>query len=160
LPTTTYTPLANITVTSNTSNVSFNNIPNTYRDLIVIYSYRSTGDASLLGQLNSDSGSNYPQIWLQNSGSSTRSENLTRTGYEAGYNSTSGVTFFGQLAIMDYSTTDKHKTAVLRAASQTPDEIIARVMRWANTAAVTSLRFACTGQIAAGSTFSLYGVVA
>ena len=67
------------------------------------------------------------------------------------------------LHFMDYSATDKHKTVLGRAdvasGSFPGTEMIAT--RFASTSAITTIQvYFGTGNIAAGSTFSLYGISA
>jgi hypothetical protein len=62
--------------------------------------------------------------------------------------------------IMDYAQTDKQKTMLVRANSNT-NEVAASAVRWADTSAINSIRLvstALTSTLKAGSTFSLYGV--
>jgi hypothetical protein len=60
--------------------------------------------------------------------------------------------------IMDYSATDKHKTILYRYDRDTLTR--ADASRWANTSAITTIEWDIQGQtFAAGSTFSLYGIV-
>jgi hypothetical protein len=60
--------------------------------------------------------------------------------------------------LMDYSATDKHKTAIVRSGNNT-EGVEATASRWANTAAVTSWQiFVNVGGFASGFTFSLYGI--
>jgi hypothetical protein len=59
---------------------------------------------------------------------------------------------------MDYSATDKHKTVLVR--SNIPaDTVAAHAVRWANTAAITTVGVAAiSGTWSAGTTFALYGI--
>jgi len=163
MPTPTYTPLATITLASAVSTVSFNNIPNIYRDLIVSYSFRNNSTSGrILGRFNSDAGSNYPQIWMQNDGSSgLRPASSTLTGLEAGFNSPAGAVCTVSFSVIDYSATNKHKNVLLRINSQNPDEVVFRGFRWGNTAAINSITLVAdnSNNMTVGSIFSLYGVV-
>jgi len=163
MPTPTYTPLANVTLGSATSSVTFGSIPATYRDLICVVV--ATGSTTLQGRirLSGDTGSNYNNVRMSGSGSATSSNELS--------NQTSGflsviaqATTTGALQmninIMDYSAIDKQKTIISRA-DQAVNGTEAFANRWANTAAVTSVQIlTSTGNWAAGSTFALYGVIA
>jgi hypothetical protein len=64
--------------------------------------------------------------------------------------------------IMDYSATDKHKTAIWSSDKAGAGATERFVARWANTSAITSVRLLGVGAAtyAAGSTFALYGVSA
>jgi hypothetical protein len=65
--------------------------------------------------------------------------------------------FVGQ--VMDYSATDKHKTILKRNGGGNQDQVWGGAGRWANTGATTSLTlYYAIGNIAVGTTFSLYGI--
>jgi hypothetical protein len=68
-------------------------------------------------------------------------------------------TAFSILQIMDYSATDKHKSALTRTTHTSQSVVEALASRWANTAAITSLAVS-GGTFNVGSTFALYGIVA
>jgi hypothetical protein len=69
MPTSTYTALANLTLGTAASSITFSNIPATYRDLILITSARSsttaTGVDAIFLRYNSDTGSN-SSLWRRN----------------------------------------------------------------------------------------------
>jgi hypothetical protein len=162
MPTPTYTPLANVTLGSAASSLTFSSIPATYRDLIVVVS--AAGSTTLEGRLrlNGDSGSNYNYNRMSGSGSAA-------TGADAANQSSAFLSAIAQatttarmqmnINIMDYSATDKH-TTIINRADQAENGTDAIVNRWANTAAVTSVQIlTSTGNWASGSTFALYGVI-
>jgi hypothetical protein len=167
--TNTYIPLATVTLGSSASSVTFSSIPATYRDLVLVATARSTrADAIdyLAPRLNGDSGANYNSAFMfadpnnvANAGSNTGQTyqaDLVIPGNTAG----SGIFAVGIFQFMDYSATNKHKTTLSRGNQIGYPE--ARVARWANTAAVTSIVLSVpynSAQIAAGSTFNLYGIV-
>jgi hypothetical protein len=65
---------------------------------------------------------------------------------------------------MDYSTTDKHKSVLVRenTAGSSTTLVVAKAGRWANTSAITSIYLFVSGgySFATGTTVALYGVVA
>ena len=64
----------------------------------------------------------------------------------------------GSTQFMDYSATDKHKSALSRA-NNAEIGTMASALRWANTAAITSIEsFAFSNSWAAGGTVNLYGI--
>jgi hypothetical protein len=156
-----YIALANITLSSSAATVTFTNIPNTYRDLIIIGSGTSTGTALDIGaRFNSDSGTNYSQVAMFGLGSTSGSSSQgSETGFGLGRFSNSIANF--QTSLMDYSATDKHKTCLTRYDDATV-VTVARAGRWANTNAITSIQLynaSANGQsFAIGSTFALYGI--
>jgi hypothetical protein len=165
MPTATYTPLATVTLGSAASSVTFSSIPATYRDLILISSVRlTTGGAagSLVFRANGDTGNNYSWVYMEGNGSltasaSNSSANLGVVGQaESSSTSAFGV---GIAQFMDYAATNKHKTVLARADAPSL-QTQAWVSRWANTAAINSLLIFSSQSMVAGSTFSLYGVIA
>jgi hypothetical protein len=155
MPTPTYTPLATVTLASATSTVSFSSIPSSYRDIILVINGNASVNQFTGLRFNSDSGNNYSfvRLFSTSSSSDTRSYGLLTTG-------DSSLTLNAVAHIMDYSATDKHKTAVIR--SNIPaDNVAAQTFRWANTAAITSISVeAISTTWAVGTTINLYGVIA
>ena len=161
MPTDTYSPLANITLGTAASSVTFSSIPATYRDLVVVFT--GTGSTTLQGRirLNGDTGSNYTYIRISGSGSAATSATASGTSgfISAIAQATTTDALQMNINIMDYSATDKHKTINSRAA-QAANGTEAFVNRWANTSAVTSVQIlTSTGNWAIGTTAALYGIV-
>lgn len=164
MPTPTYTPLANITLGSSAASVTFSSISQAYRDLIlVIETLAATGSVGLTLRINGDSGSNYNYVRMDGTGSSAISgSSASQTSMLLAFygQATTTARAINTLSIMDYSATDKHKT-ILNRADQAADGTHAGAGRWASTSAITSLAFTSnSGNFAAGSTFSLFGVAA
>ena len=164
--TTAWVPLAEITLTSTDSEITFGSIPNTYRDLIVVFQYTSTSSNPLLTiRFNGDSGSNYSFVNMIGSSfgaPSSSSSTLTSIYPEAGNQSGPGTELgrgIWKFEIMDYSATDKHKTVLQRHNSiqASGTWTTAQASRWANTSAITSINFNTSVAMAIGSTFALYG---
>ncbi len=154
-----YIALANITLSSSASSVTFSNIPNTYRDLVLILSLPSiTANGYPWLRFNSDSGANYNRVTMQGDGSSTGS--FAQTGntelylpYDFVRNNINGI-----VQIMDYSATDKHKT-VLTRMNDAGLRTSATASRWASTSAITTILVdALSADYPSGSTFALYGI--
>jgi len=159
MPTPTYTPLANVTLASTTSSVTFGSIPATYRDLILVFEGTVSTTTNVLTSLNGDTSTVYTRVQMTGSGSSASSSSGTHEGLYTVYGQ-SGERVFAQLQIFDYSATDKHKTALSRGHTSGA-EVAARALRWPSTAAVVSLAASSTsGTFNTGCTFSLYGVIA
>ena len=159
MPTSTYTPLANLTLGSTASSVTFSSISQSYRDLIlVINAPMSSGGVFGYLRFNGDSGSNYSAVRMFGSGSSA--------GSDTGLIGASAINFsefyveqnITTVNIMDYTATDKHKT-VLSRANAPSNYVFGIAGRWANTAAITSLTISTSSSTwAAGGTFALYGI--
>jgi hypothetical protein len=162
MPTPTYTALATVTLGTATASVTFSSIPATYRDLILVSDYKTSVASNSLLRFNSDSGSNYPYVAMGGNSDGTSSFSATENALYLNVNSTQvekQTTTI--LNVMDYSATDKHKTNLVRNGGQNADVVWAYAPRWANTAAITTMALTLSsGNYSAGSTFSLYGVIA
>lgn len=156
--TNTYIALAQTTLSSATSTVTFSSIPATYRDLVLVITASSTSGVAETGlRFNSDTGSNYSRVLMFGSGSSTGSFSST-ISYIGLIDAFTSVGSMSIAQIMDYAQTDKHKTVLLRR-SFPADSVAASAIRWANTAAITTLNiFTVSSSLAAGTTIALYGV--
>ena len=167
MPTPTYDLIASTTLAAASPSVTFSSIPATYRDLVLVYSGRTSGTAdgdALNARFNGDTGSNYSGVrmgGLVGFGpfSNTFTETFTYIGridtsISSNIDPTPGV-----VSIMDYSATDKHKTTLSRSGYQR-GLVDATATRWANTAAITTIELtAATGtNFVAGFTFNLYGI--
>jgi hypothetical protein len=162
MPTPTYTPLATRTLTGSAASVTFSSIPATYRDLVLVIESQGTTTQDHRIRFNADSGSNYSRVSM--SGNTTAAVGAAGTGTEGVISSwafaTTSQAILIAVQIMDYSATDKHKTALVRS-NNPASGVEAHAVRWASTAAVTSiLVFPSTGSWATGGVFSLYGVIA
>lgn len=160
MPTAQYTALANVTLGSTVSSVTFSSISGSYRDLmvVVIPVAASTGYGTGL-RFNGDSGSNYYNIRVLGNGSTATSSFTPASRAYMNFGTTiptsSEAMAIGH--IMDYSATNKHKTVLARGdvASNGTEMVTAR---WDNTAAITSVGVQFLGNGVSGSTVALYGV--
>lgn len=156
----THVLLNQITLASASSSVTFSSISQSYCDLVLVFQGTSSTDDQLSMRFNSDSGNNYN--WVQigadpGSGLFTGAP-ANQNRVRIGLSSTSQGSHITQ--IMDYSTADKHK-ATLSRSNKAASDVRTITGRWANTAAITSIDVIQDGgNIAAGTTISLYGVYA
>jgi hypothetical protein len=161
VPQPTYTPLANVTLGTAATSVTFSSIPATYRDLILIITAQRTGTPVNVGmRFNGDSGSNYSSVYMTGTGSSSVSATVSSTNFQLDlypYPPSSGFNNY-IVQMMDYSATDKHKPILVRV-NDAGNATEASAGRWASTAAVNSLALTLSN-FNTGSTFSLYGVIA
>lgn len=161
-----YVALANVTLASSTPSITISSIPQSYRDLVLVMQIRTTRSAASDGgfvRANGDSGSNYTRTGMYGTGSSTGAFAGTESGFYlsiTGASATSGIFDINVLQIMDYSATDKHKTALLRESENQVVTVLAEAQRWANTSAITSLTIVpqVGPSLNSGTTISLYGV--
>lgn len=151
----TYEPLETIVLDNAASSVTFFNISQDYRDLVVVINGTATGFESIIFQFNGDTtDANYANVLMYGDGASAGS--TSGNGGKGGLIQTTLSNSIAQ--IMDYTATDKHKTFISRgnvAGNQTR----ATASRWANTSAITSIRFHVGAQsFNAGTTFELFGI--
>jgi hypothetical protein len=162
MPTPTYTALATVTLGSSVSSVTFSSIPATYRDLIVVASaLAATANSNVILRVNGDATSgNYSRVTMNGTGSiATSSTGDPQFVTEYAYMTTTSRVII-KTSFLDASATDKHKTYLTRSDNSATGTT-ALANRWANTAAITSIGLlGDTSNFAAGSTFSLYGVIA
>ncbi len=160
MPTPTYTPIATVTLTSAVPDVIFNNIPATYRDLILVATQGVASSMSAVLRFNTDAGvGNYRYQSFRGNGTTA-----TAYGQATSYIAITETAFTTntqyQIQILDYSATDKGKTIVGRHNNAANDASMV-CGRWVGTAAVNRVWLTFFGiNATAGSTFSLYGIVA
>jgi len=150
MATPTYELIETHTSTTNTA-FSFTNIPQDYRDLILV---TSGGRSTKSLRLNNDSGFNYNFVYMDTLGSSPRSNSSSNSAslffhFEAG---------LSIMQIMDYAETDKHKSILMRINDADSPRVLAEAARYASTNAVTSIDILSTFGDGLPVTFSLYGI--
>lgn len=166
MPTSTYTALAKVTLSSSDSSITFSSIPNTYRDIVISMSIKnsSTSGGPFI-RFNSDTGNNYIMVQMANDGVNTPLFNTGTTNYGwLSPNSNFSSTSFDNIEvnIFDYSTTDKQTTYLSRMDA--PNSGVyhnALAVRWNSTAVINTIEVATTANaFAAGSTIGLFGIEA
>ena len=166
----TYVALDKITVTTATPSITFTGISGAYTDLVLVVSARSTYAAAevagfiRLGNGSIDTGSNYSRTRLLGTGSaasSARASNLTATPWDAipGSTSASGNFCTTIISIQNYSNTTTYKTFLIRA-NEPNNYVEAEVGLWRGMSAINQVQIYGDGggDLAVGSTFSLYGI--
>lgn len=162
MPTPTYIPIANTTLSTTNTTITFSSIPATYRDLILIVNTSTGGALAARLRFNGDAGANYGCVSMRGNGSATVSGlGNSNSNVFLNYNFDIGANTTGLLIsnIMDYSTTNTWKT-VLNRSGATSNGTEANANVWRNTAAINSVQVFCDGTFAVGTSFALYGVVA
>jgi len=157
MPKPTYIQLSNITLAASSLSVTFSNIPQNYRDLVLVWSGAASANTGLGVIFNSDTGSNYTRNLMIGTGSSVVAASQTDNGFgETGTTQSNNI-----FHIMDYSAIDKHKTVLVKV-SATSNFVAANAGRWANNSAITSVTLdpASTNTFSANSVFTLYGIEA
>jgi hypothetical protein len=158
----TYTPIATYTVPSATASYTFSSIPGTYTDLVLIANVQgTTGGNGTTVQFNSDTSTNYSYTLVDGSGSSATSARSTNsTNIQSGL--VDNVSWGTQIIhIMNYSNTTTYKTVLGRGNDTL--QLRATVGLWRNTSAISSVTVLAAPNaynFIAGSTFTLYGILA
>jgi hypothetical protein len=165
MPTTTYTPIASITLAATASSVVFSGLPQTFRDLILVYTAMTdANNRDVRVRCNGVSTQSYPVVVMAGSGSSALSTSRTTdTGFVFHYFADSS-TNANQVPViaqfLDYSATDKQKI-VLARANNSAVGVNATAGRFTTNDAITSVSVhADSGTFSVGFTASLYGIVA
>lgn len=160
----TYDSIATTTVVTPTSTINLTSIPGTYTDLVLIAVARhSAGGFPLLINFNNGNVSGWSRTGLQANGSAVS----TYTSVDAlggvslgdlGFNQPS----FHKIDIFSYTNTSHTKTFLVNQNSDQNGNglAISFVGNFPSTSAITEINLYTTnGNFAAGSVFSLYGIL-
>lgn len=160
----TYTPIATTTFGSAASSYTFSSIPSTYTDLqIVIYVPTNSINNDLYMQVNSDTATNYSATWLSGNGTAASSSRNTSTNGAritalSSPQTTTPNTSIVQL--MNYSNATTYKTFMNRG-SNSATGIDAFICLWRSTSAINTIKiYPASGNMAIGTTMTLYGILA
>jgi hypothetical protein len=160
-----FTPLANITVSSQVTSVTFSSISQNYRDLFIVVRTIASANYQGLGmKFNGDSSSIYSDVFIRNDPSSFSGSTYPQHNLYSSGSSTNDLTL-AIVNVFDYSATDKHKSSITKSGNTlgTMETSGAMAHRWPNTSAITSVTILASGYtqpFAVGTTISLYGVSA
>ena len=157
----TYTPIATTTLGSSASSYTFNSIPSTYTDLVLVSTFNGSGFtwSTRVGNGSADSGANYSITRLYGTGSAADSNRYSSETYFTG-NITGATAANSIIQINNYSNTTTFKPSLNRF-NDAGAIVFAIVGLWRNTAAIDTLQIiANSGSLPAGSTFTLYGIKA
>jgi hypothetical protein len=168
MATNTYVAIETQTVASTVASVTIGSggtIPQTYTDLILVVSGKSTSGIVNWGlRFNGDTGSNYSRTLMFGNGSTTGGARQTSsTSANPGFLTTAGSPTIIQ--IMNYRNTTTYKSWIARAGDAS-DSVSLSVGMWrgstgsATNQPITSITLFSDGStsIAAGTTFTLYGI--
>lgn len=167
----TYDKIASYTVTgsplSGTTGVTFNTIPQTYTDLVVVQNVFLTVNPAIVcmrvGNGSVDTGSNYSYTNFSANGSSAssgRGSNITLWISVLAHTGT-GVGLY-RTDIMNYSNTTTNKTAMARYDNNPYGATDSITQLWRSTSAINTIQcFLDRAEFyGIGSTFNLYGIKA
>jgi hypothetical protein len=167
MPTQTYTPIARQVLASASTTVTFSTIPGDYTDLELVASVQASASGQgLTMQFNNDNGTGslYSNTGLRANGSTAVSFRQTSNTNILLSNiaepPTSGSFGLYNAKFLNYANANVFKTTLVRSNSAAfATEMFADL--WRNTNAITSIKITISGgNIAAGSTFTLYGIKA
>lgn len=160
----TYEAIANVTLGAANSTIQISSIPQTYTDLVIIYSVRgSATNVNTYFRFNSNStGANYGQQLMYSSGA-------TNTGYRFGsgnefvinyQNSLNSLLFnHGRIDIFNYTGTSNRKS-ILYTFNRDGNFLERGGGTWNQTSAISTVSLhASVNSFAANSTMALYGIL-
>lgn len=161
----TFTPIQSVTLGSDAASVTFSDIPQGYRDLVVVCQAQSTtvdvGTGFFRLNFNGDTGANYSDTLLFGNGTSPGNNRASSSAYIRlliPYANASGVVppIF-TMSVVSYANTNVFKTTLIEEA--TVVYATRRVGLWRSTAAVTSLSLSVpANSMKSGSQFTLFGI--
>jgi hypothetical protein len=164
----TYKPLQSISLTSDTTTVTFSGIPQDYTDLEIVISARCshTGNSNFYYRVNGDTSSSYSVTRLQANGSTVvsnrgSSNTVGYIGYTDAADSSAGLFGNTKIYINSYSNSTTNKTLISKGATPGAGGYAAAVVNLyrGSTSPITSISFTPdAGNWVAGSTFDLYGI--
>ncbi len=164
----TYEPIASVTLGSdNATGATFTSVPASFTDLVLVFAGAiDTNHASILCQVNDDTGSNYSGTYLAGSfsttTSSTRESNRTsaRLAHAVSYGALANEQHMVRSIFQSYSNTNVNKTIL--SESNGSYEVSRIVDLWRSTTAINKIVVFVPGtaKFKSGSTFSLFGIKA
>jgi hypothetical protein len=161
---TTYEKIQSYTLGSASASIDFTSIGSGYTDLRVVYVCTQASANSPIIKFNSDSGSNYSQTSLYGTGTSAvsgRETNATRIYLNQNGSASTTIPGLYTLDIFSYAG-GTYKTLIITSENDKNGSGIIEnnVALWRSTSAITSISiFASAGNINAGSTATLYGIL-
>jgi len=162
----TYTPISTVAVAAGDTNITFNSIPQTYTDLVVvinIFNSAANTGSGVWFRVNGDSSALYSGTELFGGGSSTNSSRSSNTTIWAG--STSITVNYPSTYVFNlnnYANTSTFKTALWRIYQSGSNQVAIDAGLYRSTSAITSFNVLIPGgnsQLFKGQA-TLYGIKA
>lgn len=166
-------PIYSQTISTAVNAITFNNIPQTYQDLFLLFSVRATGSNNSQGiyiQFNGDGSNNYSSTYGRSTGNAIDSfrgsnSNAILSIEVPNDQCTSGIFSNIQISIPSYRSS-RHKQIITDVAKETNAASGIVFMQnqaslWRNTSAISSMTIGTNitaPNFVGGSTFSLYGI--
>jgi hypothetical protein len=165
--TSTEVAIATTTLGSAAATIEFTSISSAYTDLkIVLVATTDTGGKSPQLRFNSDSGTNYSMTELTGDGSSAATNQQTNRNqvdlYYSGSGTSATIPMMWTIDIFSYAGSTFKTCLITRSSDQNGSgEVMREVSLWRNTAAISTVlfRLSTTGNFAAGTTATLYGIL-
>jgi len=167
------THIETIELASSASSITFSSIPQTYTDLVLVHSLRTsrTGSSGALrlraGNGSLDTGSNYSAVILAGNGSSPSSGSVTTdklvSGTLNGATSTSNTFGNGVFYISNYASSSNKSISMDNVSENnatTAEQVIAAGLFTSSSSIDIISIFEDVSNLDAGSTVSLYGITA
>jgi hypothetical protein len=160
----TYEPISTQTLGTAVSSVTFSSIPQTYTDLVLVVQVlsNSTNDDMFM-QFDSDTGANYGHTVLRGQGTSASSSYGTSTTGARFSDQGSPKTTSSMISIVNlqnYSNGTTYKTIISRSNNGSIGLDLFTSL-WLSTSSIDSIKvYPASGNMAVGSTFTLYGIKA
>ena len=160
MATPTYTLIDSTTLTSTSSSVTFSSIPQTFGDLVIIFSGKTTGSSGQLRWSYNNSTVGYSQSYMEASGTTPRGSFTTSSDHlyvSYDYSELIDEATMARIEVMDYAATNKKSPAIIRGGRKSAGAS-ASVGTQNNSAAISSIEFVPTVTLAIGSSFHIYGI--
>lgn len=157
----TYESIASTTLSTSAANIEFTSISSAYTDLRLVISVLTVN--SIVGgylRFNGSTSSYY--IARVGSSGTTQNDSFNNVAQlQIGQNLDTGIPSSFIIDIFNYAgSTNKNCIAYQANDQSTSGRMYVSAGRWENTSAITSVRFlASSGNLAAGTTASLYGIL-
>lgn len=163
----TYTPIESKVLSSTSTGVTFNTIPSTYTDLVlVVQSIMNGSQANLFLQMGNgsiDTGSNYSETYISGNGTTaTSGRDVSSTRIFFTNNSYPQTTTWNTSVFnfQNYSNTSTYKSVLIRS-NNAAIGTDATVGLWRSTSAINQIKiYPSNNAFEIGSTFTLYGIAA
>ncbi len=169
----TYTPIATTTLGSAAASYTFSSISQSYTDLVLVSNYAgSVNDVGFfirVGNGSVDTGTNYSRTALNGNGTTAASlRDTSQSAFSLAYNYGNSTTLdkpnFQITNLMNYSNATTYKSILIRSRGTRDNDATdttAIIGLWRSTSAINVIQiYPASGNILAGSTFTLYGIAA
>jgi hypothetical protein len=153
-----FTPIANISISTPTTSVTFGSITQVYKDLLIVSNINCASGGGFYLQFNSPTPDNYFFCRLGANASQTVNQTGTTSNISIGFATpVNNFEFNITHNVFNYSSTSIEKVALHRADA-VANGVDMQTTRWANTAAITSVRIFTDQAMQVGSTIAIYGI--